>query len=277
MEKLLQEFTFGNQNKVLAKLKHFQEIGISQLHVILDFDRTLTTRKSASIPDVTTWQVLRMHLPPEGNDEYVAMWSIYRAKELNNTLTQADAIYWWEETLKLFSTYKLSLKTVENDFFSKVSIRPETKELFDLFYSYHIPSVVISAGVKDIITMWCNYYGVTPGVVISTKLETNFEGTITGWDKKSLVHILNKKEQGHKELTRIRTTRPLTLLIGDGINDAHIVEGEENVLRIRINDPREDEKVDREKLVHDTFETFDLMIEKGTFQPVIDLIEFLAK
>lgn len=94
------------------------------------------------------------------------------------------------------------------------------------------------------------------------------------WDKKTPVHVLNKREIGHPELTKIRATRRNTIAIGDSLSDADMVEGDENVLRLRIYDPRSDEQTNANAR-QQTLRIFDAMIETGSFEPICRLGKYI--
>jgi len=272
-ENILREFSFGDQKRVEAKVKRFTTVGRGKMHILFDFDRTLTFNSEGE--DVTSWHILRSHLPQEGQKQYDSFFQKYRTLEIQKKLTQADAILWWEQILSLAKEHEVNMMEVERDFLSKANARPYAQELFRLCQETGIPTVILSAGIADFINIWCSRYGIAPKVILSTKLSIGEGGKITGWEEKTLVHVLNKKEMGHSELTRIRTTHPFTVLIGDGLEDANMIEGVDDVIRVRINDPRKDEPIDR--LRKETFERFDLMIENGSLQPVLSLVSLISK
>ena len=56
---------------------------------------------------------------------------------------------------------------VEQDFLSKASIRPGTKELFDLCAEHGIPTIILSAGIKDVIELWAEAYQIKPSVILA--------------------------------------------------------------------------------------------------------------
>lgn len=271
----LKAFTYQNEDEVLGKLDKFAEDGIGQIHLVIDFDRTLTVGRNAQNEDITTWQILKEHLPQAALNRYYRLFNTYRPLEIEGRLSLEDAVAWWEQVLKLFVEHRINLVDVEGDFLTKVSIRPHAKELFDFCEAENVPAVILSAGIKDVIDLWAKTYQVKPPLVLSTRLVVNSAGDILGWEENSLIHTLNKKEMGHSELMKLRQQRPNIILIGDSMEDADMVDGNENVLRIRINDPRPDEKEDKTNFHIKTFERYDLMIESGTFAPVLRVLELL--
>ena len=274
-QEVLGGFACRDREKVSQKLRYFAEQGVGKLHMVFDFDRTLTTKATEDGPDVTTWQILKGHLPVLAQREYDKLYQKYRALEIANQLDLEGALTWWRETLRLFKDNKVNLGEVEKDFLSKATARPGTHDLFQQSEEAGIPVVILSAGIKDVIDLWCRKNGISPAVVLSTKLELDEAGVITGWNEDGLIHALNKNEKGHGELSRLRAERPLTILVGDSMDDASAVEGEENVLRVRIRNPRKDELSDAESFRRETFTKFDLLIESGDFSPLAQCLEYI--
>lgn len=250
---------------------------IADIHVVADFDRTLTDRRPGSNEDITSWNILRDHLPPEGQQHCQELFAIARPKELAGTMTVEDAVAWWSGVLNTYAHYGIDMNAVERDFLHRATIRRGTKDFFVLSERLGIPITVLSAGVKDVIELWADHYDTHPTLTISTELILDENRKISDWKRGTLVHILNKSEVDHPELNRIRAERPLAMVFGDGIGDADMAIGEEGVLRARIYDPRPDEANDIEAERAKTFEHFDLMIENGSIDPLTELLQLLAK
>lgn len=270
---ILKGFHYSNRNKVVKKLDRILSDGKDNLHLVLDFDRTLTTRKNKFGEDVTTWEILKQHLSENGQKEYQRFFETYRPLEARGEMTQEDAKVWWESIIKLYQSEGLSLSMIEKDVNKRMPIRRHTKTLFELCEKQKIPTVIVSAGLKDVIELWCSKFKLKPTIILSTKLIFSKNGNIKGWYRKSLIHVLNKKEKGHKEITKIRQERPNTILIGDSMDDAAIVEGENNVLRILIYAPRRDDDISK---FNKAFEKFDLVIKSRSFLPVVRLVTHIV-
>jgi hypothetical protein len=116
-----------------------------------------------------------------------------------------------------------------------------------------------------------------PTTILSTKLKLAEDGRITGWDPESVVHILNKHEKGHPKLSVLRNERPFTVLVGDSLEDARMVKGDDHVLRIRVGDRREGHEADwQEYLARSFAKGFDIVVEKESLQPVVRLAKWLS-
>ncbi len=267
-----QDLVVGDSSALEAKIADFVRVGSNGMHVIFDFDRTLTVKRPGSDDEVTTWHILGEHLPPEGKLEYKNLFQKYRGVELRGELTTQTAIEWWSASFELYIKYDINLTDVEDDFLNKASIRPGVAELFKLCAGHGIPTIILSAGIRDVIEIWCRRYKIEPSLIISTALTLDTSGKITGWEKDTLVHVLNKSEATHVELVKIRSERPKTFLVGDSLDDTTMASGDRDVIRVRILDPRADE-VTSEQEIQRTLEKFDALIQSGSLRPFLELVE----
>lgn len=250
------------KKNVLSKIKFFISSGKDKLHLILDFDRVLTK-------DVATWEILKSGLPQKAQEECQQLYNIYRPLEIKNRMTTLDATNWWGGTLNIFQENRLKLSDIKKDVDTKLPIRPFVKELFKICERKNIPIIILSAGIKDIIELWCQKFKINPTLILSTKLIFSSKGRMTGWEKDSLIHILNKKEKGQREIRKIKSTRPNTILIGDSLDDADAVQGEADVLRIAVYDPRQDERINNLK---EFTKRFDIVIRDGTLRQATEIL-----
>jgi HAD superfamily phosphoserine phosphatase-like hydrolase len=264
----------GDAAALEAKIADFAQVGAHGTHVIFDFDRTLTVKKPGSDDEVTTWHILGEHLPPEGKLEYKNLFQKYRGIELRGELTTQTAIDWWSASFELYIKYGINLPDVENDFLNKASIRPGVAELFELCAKHSIPTIILSAGIRDVIEIWCRRYKIEPSLIISTTLTLDHAGKITGWERDTLVHVLNKSEATHAELVSIRSERPKTFLIGDSLDDAAMASGDRDVIRVRVLDPRGDEIISEQEM-QKTLKKFDVLIQSGSMRPFLELVELV--
>lgn len=271
--KCLEKFLYKDRKKTLKKLEFLLNSGKEKLHLILDFDRTLTKSQNKFGENVTTWEILRTHLPKKAQEEYQRFYNKYRPLEVNNRMKISDAIIWWERILNLYKENKLKWSDIANDVEKRMPIRPCAKELFDICKQKGIPTIIISAGIRDVIEMWCQRFEIKPTVIMSTNLFFDSKGYIKGWDRKSLIHVLNKKEKGHQEISKMRKLRPNIILIGDSVDDASMVDGTKNVLRIIVDDPRIDDASKSKEFYDDTLKKFDLIIRNKSLCPAVEIIK----
>ena len=269
------DFIFNNKEKINNKINSIIKNGDRGVHLVLDFDRTITKSTNYLGEDVTTWEILGKHLNKSAKKRYDYLYNKYRPLEVKNKIRLKDAMIWWEGILELYKENRLKWSDISKDVEKRMPIREGVKELFDVCIKKNIPTVIISAGIKDVIELWCQRFEVKPSVILSTNLYFDSKGFISGWDKKSLIHILNKKEQGHKEINKIKRQRPKAILIGDHIKDADMVSGRNNVLRIMVDDPRGEDLYRNDEFYNLILKKFDLIIKNKTLYPIVDLINKL--
>lgn len=249
------------------KLRRFGSAGLDSVHAVFDFDLTLTIPDAAG-NRVSSWSLLEQHLPPGPRQRCNDLYDTYYPRERDGLLTRVEAESWWNQALALHQEAGTDLVEVERHFMGASSIRPGVDETFDFLNRLDVPSVVLSAGVKNVIDLWCAAYGIRPDLVISTELSTDATGRVTGWDEDTVVHSLNKAENAHPELGRLRAERPNVIVVGDNVNDADMASGDANVIRVRIVDNLADHAFDKPALYQGTAERFDAMIEDGDLFPV---------
>lgn len=272
---LLAGLHYKDAEAVTRTLVAFANAGAKELHIIADFDLTLTAGTKAG-QNLGTWDVMDVLMPPAGVERHREIYQSFRPIELEGKLTQKIAKEKWSETLDLICSYRLSIDEVEKAFLSVATLRKGAKEVFEACKQNAVPSVILSAGIKDIIELIAAYYSIEPSIILSTKLKLDQDRRISGWQKDTLVHMLNKKEVGHAELSELRKTRPKVILLGDVPDDVHMVAGDEDVIRVRVLDPREGEVVDLKHALQSSFAAgYDLVVERDLF-PVARMITWVA-
>jgi hypothetical protein len=84
------------------KIFRFARDGICKLHIITDFDRTLTVGGSSS-KGATTWGILGKYLDHKKQKIQHQLYDYYRKLELSGKMTTDEAVCWWEKSLQLFT------------------------------------------------------------------------------------------------------------------------------------------------------------------------------
>lgn len=267
-------FPKEREDRVADKLRRFRVAGPDKILAVLDFDRTMTMGTLPNGRDVTVLAHHTSHLPPDVRDARYAVSSRYRELEEMGTLGPADSHDWYVGAVKLFGEHGLHQPTLSSDFVTAAQPRPGIVATFETLNYLHIPTIVLSAGLHNPIDAWCKHYGIRPDSIISTKLKVDdVTGNIFDYDVDSFVHSFNKAIRLQDEIQRY-SDRPLKIVIGDAMSDADVVEGEEDVLRIRIKELKEGETpAEKEAFRQQTFTKFDLLIEDGGFAA---LVEFLG-
>lgn len=258
--------------KVQTKLELLQAHTPDELHLVLDFDRTLTVALNPDDDGATTWQILMRHLPTAGQDEYHRLYAQYRPLEISGDMDAATYTIWRDAVLDLFVQNKVSLLDIEKDFLDSVNIRPGAVELLRICRQLRIPTVILSAGVKDVIDILLAAADVQADLVLSTQLLTDDAGKVIGWDPETVVNTMTKRESSLTAMSSIRRERPFCILVGDSLEDADMADGDANVLRVRVIDPRAGERKPLEQELAQTYERFDAAITDNSLQPIVEII-----
>jgi phosphoserine phosphatase len=267
-------FYTRNPQLVAQKLHRFKEAGGNGMSYLFDFDRTLTTSKHTG-EDITTWYILHGLLPETAQQQMSTLREHYQPLEIAGELSEADALAWWNSALDLYVKHPVFIKDIEAAA-QHVQLRDGTTQLFTDCAVAGVPTVILSAGVSDVITTIVGARGIKPSLILSTTFVLADDGRILGWDRGSMIHILNKREQGHADISHIREGRPYTILLGDSLQDADMVDGDEPVLRIRICDLKNPDGRTREHYLSQSFAAgFDLVLEEN-LQPLVQLNRWLT-
>lgn len=267
-------FILSSPARVADKLHRFKTAGAHSIHYLFDFDRTLTTSRYTG-KDVTTWHILHGLLPEDGKRVSQATRNKYMALEAAGLLSKKDMPKWSAAELALHSTHGTSMKAVEQAA-RNIHLRQGTRQLFDACVAADIPTVILSAGIRDVIDIIAQENHIHPTIIMSIKLVFSEDGRVIGWERGSMIHNLNKREKGNRELAKLRQTHPYTVLIGDTLEDARMVDGDENVLRIRVCDVFKEDQDNPVDYLQQSFKAgYDVVVE-GSLQPIVELTHWFS-
>src|SRR5687768_11240120 len=112
----------SNPARFQEKINHILgDRDLKDVHMLFDFDRTLTVRDIKTHDDITTWHILKEHLPRQGQQVYQELFTRYRAMEVDGSMTNDHAAEWWGLILDLFVKHRLDLKAVEADLLKRAN------------------------------------------------------------------------------------------------------------------------------------------------------------
>jgi len=257
---------------VRSKLTSFATAGPQKLHIVSDFDLTLTAGKHPG-DNLGTWDVMDAIMPEEGVARHTAIYQSFRPIEVAGKLTQAIAAEKWTETLDLLTSYHMNIDDIEAAFLSVATLRPGAKDIFDTCKRIGIPTVILSSGIRNVIEIMAKHYDIHPDFILSNDLVIDESGHVSGWHRDSLIHVLNKHEMGHGELSKLRATHPNILLLGDVTADADMVVGRDDVIRIRVLDPRKGEVHNQVAALQASFDTGYDLVTEHSLEPVVKILE----
>lgn len=256
--------------------------GIQSLHVVADFDRTLTHPNSE-----TSWSALKESkvLSEKFYQESTKLFETYHPIEIDHTLsieTRYKAMDdWWDSA----HIALLEENVTEKDFVKMAALcresmyfRNETEEVFELLYELAVPILVFSAGLGDIIdkVLEDRKLSMSNVHVLSNHLVFDGADGIATRFKHSNIHTFSKSEvildDVHEDYAEEIKDRRNVLLLGDSIGDRGMVQEDSNhdtILRIGFLNNEHDE----EALKHYK-EAFDVVLEN---EPSMHFVHELIK
>lgn len=231
------------------KFKEFKSWKEDSIHILTDFDRTITRGDCDG-----SWGIFNeSHLLPEDFViESNALYKHYRPFEIDETIdtdTKLELMKkWWILSIELFTKYKLSEKVLmeiaKNS--KDLILRDNAKEFLKEMHRKNIPVIIISAGIGNFIELTlinneCYYDNIH---IISNFI--NFENGIANGIKGEVIHGLNKNEVSMSDtVKKLIKDRPNIILLGDNISDITMLphDKKDKALKIGFLDYFEKENI----------------------------------
>lgn len=264
----MKNIVISDEAELERKISAVRKQGTKNLHVISDFDRTLTKAfvKGKFVPSLIS--VLRdgNYLTPDYAEKATALFKKYNAIETNPEIPieerKAKMLEWWKTHFQLLIKSGLNRRDLEKVVETgNVEFREGAKKFLDFLHDNNIPLVILSSSGLggDAIEIFLRKH---------KKLYDNIHviSNVYKWDKKGnavavkepIIHVLNKHEVELKNLPvyqEIKDRRNI-ILLGDGIDDLGMVEGFPYKTLIKVGFLNQD--VD--KLLASYKENFDVVI-----------------
>jgi HAD superfamily hydrolase (TIGR01544 family) len=251
-----------NPEKLEQIKKGFAQGGTKKIHVLADFDRTLTTAfvDGKSIPSLIS--VLRdgNYLTPDYAEKANALYAKYHPIEIDPKIPLSEKkkamLEWWKTHFALLVKCGLSKSDLEKVVVSdKVKFRKGAKEFIEFLKEKNIPLVIMSSSGLggDAIRMYLEKAKMLSDNihVVSNTFEWDENGNAIRM-MEPIIHVLNKDETAIQDFPvfKIIEDRKNVLLLGDSLGDVGMVEGfdYENLLKIGfLNEKIEESIKDYEK------------------------------
>ncbi|MBU1091568.1 hypothetical protein KKA27_01770 [Patescibacteria group bacterium] len=269
----------------LEKLKiQIKKAGYQNLHILSDFDRTLTY---GAIDGIKTPSIISMlrdgnHLKEGYAEQAHVLFNKYHSIEVDPNISLSEKKEkmkeWWKAHHELLIQSGLSKSDLEDIVKNgHVKFREGVTDFLDFLYENNIPLVILSAsGCGDAIQLffqnikkdYSNIFYVTN----SFNWDENGRAAST---KEPIVHCLNKDETILEKIPKVYQSiknRRNVILLGDSVGDLGMIEGFDyhNLLKIGFLN------FDYDKSRKDYKENFDVVLEgDGNFSFVNALIRSL--
>jgi 5'-nucleotidase len=234
----------NNPEKLKEKIAQFKKEGASNLHIVADFDRTLTKAFIDGGKTQTSYAELRAgrYLTPDYPDKAYALYNKYRPLEISTELLLEEKskkmVEWWTLHYNLMVKSGINLDVIKDVIKrGKMEMRKGTLKLFDILNKNKIPFLIFSAGIGDVIKEYLKSKKlITDNVhIVSNFFTFDKNRKATGY-LTPMIHTFNKNEVPIKETPYYNEVKHKknVILLGDLMADLGMTEGLEHDCIIRI-------------------------------------------
>jgi len=266
--------------------KKILEQGKDRIHVLADFDRTLTKCfvNSKKIPSIISVLRDEDYLSEEYSEKAKALANKYHPIEVDSAISVEEkkkAMHdWWTSHFDLLIKSGLNKKHLEKVIENgNIQFRGGVSEFFDFLHEREIPLVIMSsAGLGgDSISMYLKKQGKLYDNVhiVSNSYEWDVNGNAKAV-KEPIIHSMNKDEtaiQNYKVFDLIKDKKNV-LLLGDGLGDVGMITGfdYDNLIKIGFLNEKVGENLEQYK------ENFDIiLLNDANFNYVNKLVKEIIK
>jgi len=253
----MQKIIYSNPQKLKQTLENIQKDWLEKIHILADFDNTLTKafvnwKKTPSLVSVVRWK--KWLLWEECAIEDTKLFEKYYPLEVDPDISIEEKnkymTEWWEKSFNLFIKHWLSKEILEKIWKTKlIDFRNWVKKFLEFTNKYNIPIIIISASwlwVESIEILLKNHKLNYSNIQIISNNYIWNENWKAIWYKKPIIHSFNKSETVLKENVNIYEkikNRKNVILLWDSLWDHHMVDGfeYENLINIGFLNDKVDE------------------------------------
>lgn len=269
------EIYIQNKERLESIKNAIKKGGASKLHVLADFDRTLTTAfvDGKSVRSLISILYEGNYLTPDYGAKGQALSQKYHPIEMDPNIPfeekWAAMDSWWREHSKLLIESGLSRDVIKKAVLeSRVTLREGYGEVADLLNKNNIPLVIMSASGlgSDGITQYLEQSDkLYPNVhLVCNQYEWDENGKAVAL-REPIIHALNKYETSVQDFPAFNEVRERknVILLGDSIDDIGMVQGFEydNLITIGFLNDKVEENLEHYKKAFDVVLTGDASME----------------
>jgi len=276
-------------NVIIPNIEKFEGLkraikkqGYKNLHILSDFDRTLTYGciNGTKTPSIISMLRDGHHLSEEYAQKANVLFDKYHPIEIDPNIFLEEKkkamTEWWETHNKLLISSGLSKKDLEDIVENgHVKFREGVDDFLDFLHKRNIPLVIMSAsGCGDAIQMYFDKAGKDyPNIIYVTNQFVWDKSGLAIGAKEPVIHSMNKDETIFEKIPNVYhriKDRKNVILLGDNIEDVGMIEGFNYKILMKIGFLNFDE----DKLKQKYEEIFDVVLEgDGNFEYVNSLIQ----
>lgn len=276
-----------DEKELLKKISKIKEAGKETLHILTDFDKTLTSPflpNGEKAPNSVVATIRTKDYLKNGYiEKATALFNKYHPIETCPDIPVEEKTQamekWWREHFNLMSESGLTRDAIEKALKENpIYLRENAKELIEILKDNNIPMVVMSAGfcygMRLIIKRdGIDYNGLH---LIANVFKFDDNGRVISI-KEPIIHSMNKSEvaiKAYPDIYENVKNRKNVILMGDNTSDIDMITGFEydNIIKIGFLKP------DYESLLEDYLKVFDIVAEPNSdLSFVIELLGKLYK
>lgn len=262
------------------KIRTIKLAGAKSLHIVSDFDQTLTKGFHNGKRAPSSYAQLRDSnlMPPEYAKKAYELYHYYYPIEKSNIIPLDEKckkmMEWWSKHLENMRESGLTKEIVVKMAHSgRILPREGLSEFFSLLSKNKIPLLIFSAGLGDVIVEYLSTENhMTPNVhIIANFYDYDSNGRVSSY-KSKIIHTFNKNEVELHNTPYLKEAeqRKNVILLGDSLGDIGMTEGIKHDCIIRIGFLHENPKENLNLYL----EKYDVVIlNDGPMDYVIQLIK----
>lgn len=256
-----ENIVISNPEELEKIKKAISEDGAEKLHVLADFDRTLTTAfvDGKNVPSLIS--ILRdgNYLTPDYSQKAKELYTKYHLIEIDSKIPAEQKKKameeWWTTHFDLLIKSGLNKKDLESVVETgKVKFRDGFADFIDFLKTRNIPLVIMSSSGlgRDAISMYLEREGKLNNniYIISNSYEWDENGNAIAV-KQPIIHVMNKDETAVQDFPvfDVIKNRKNVLLLGDSLEDIGMVKGfdYDNLIKIGFLNENVEENLEEYK------------------------------
>ena len=282
----MENIAISNPKELEKPKESISEDGSEKLHILADFDRTLTTAFVDGKSTPSLLSILRdgNYLTPDYAEKAHALFAKYRPIETNPEISLKEKKKamreWWTTHFNLLIKSGLNKKDLEKAIASgKIRFREGALDFIEFLHNHNIPLVIMySSGVGgDIIEMRLKKEGKLYNniYIVSNSYEWDEKGNAIGV-KKPIIHGMNKDETAIQNFPvfNIVKDRKNVILLGDSLGDVGMIEGfdYDNLIKIGFLNENVEENLEQYRKSYDI-----LILNDSSMDYVNELLKEIIK
>ncbi|MFA5931262.1 MAG: haloacid dehalogenase-like hydrolase [archaeon] len=273
------EIIISNPKQFEEKRKRILMSGAKNLHLVTDFDKTLSKAfdKNKKIHTIIAQVREGKYLSEEYTKKAFELHAKYYPIEISHNISLKEKLplmeKWWGTHINLLAANGMNKKIVKDIAKNKIILRKGTLELIKELNKKKIPLLILSAGLGDIIEEIFKFNNIKSKNTntISNFFKFDKKGNVTGY-KGKIIHSLNKEESEIKNTPYFKKikNRKNIILLGDSLDDLKMIEGihYNEIIKIGFLNDKIEENLELYKKAYDV-----IILNDGTMEFATKLIK----